>query len=190
MHPCTCYSDLNRAAPAVGSLVPNSVDCAIHRMVGELLINEKTYNTGGGAAVTTNLFKVTGNVEIKGIWGIFTDVTNVAGLTAAFLELYDGTISPDLTLAAGTVLTGAALGSCVEKDAVATSAITFRNSSAVSFTEVAAAPRQLQSFMVTSKNGVNTYIRSSITEAAGTNCKIKWYIAWVCRSIGSTVVAV
>lgn len=184
-----------------GSLLPNEIPhpsllrqnsswCALHRSVGHMVWNEKTLNPGGAGAQTVNLYTFTCEAELKAIYGVFTDVTNVVTVSACSWDVYDGTNTVPLTAAAGTNCSGAALYSTVIKDLVAASALTFLNSTQVRVNEVSGANRQFQSAILLAKNGVTNYLRWKYTSDVNTNCKVNFCAIWVCRYPGTTVVAV
>ena len=177
-----------RVAPTPSAIVMNSPYCDLHRAAGALATATKDVNGTGGAA-STNLFQVTGNVEIRALYGVFTDVTETTSITAASFDLRDDGATVQLTSAAGTALTGAGLGSIFAKEALAATAVTFNNSTAARFSE-SAFQRAFVGGLITQKAATNTYIRFTCTTNATTNVTIQFWCAWVCRSPGSLLVAV
>jgi len=177
-----------RVAPAPSAIVANSPYCDLHRAAGALVSVEKTI-AGFAGAQSINLFQLTGSVELRAIYGVFTDVTNVATLTGASFDLRDNAATVQLTSAAGTALSGAGLGSLFAKEAGAATAVAFNNSTAARYSE-SAFNRAFVGGLLTQKAGQNTFIRLTVTTDAATNCEIAVYAAWVCRCPGSSLVTV
>jgi len=181
----------NRIMPASPSSIPiNSAWCHAHRASGYLAFKEITINPGGAGAQTYNLFSFTGAIELKGIYGRFTDVTNVVTLTACSWDVNDGAATVALTAAAGTNCSGVALTTMVIKDATAVSALTLMNADQVRIDEVASSNRTTQDVFLNGKNATTNYLRWKCTTDANTNCKINFVAIWVCRYAGSTFAAV
>jgi len=181
-------NNFNKTSPLPANIIINSPDCALHRASGYLAYKTQAI-VGAGAPWNLNLFQVTGTIELCSIWGVFTDITNVAALTAASWNLWDGAAAVPITSAAGTVLTGASLGSTISKEAVAANPLQFDNASAGRYSE-AAFNRVFVGGLMTQKVAANTYIRFTVTAGAATNCAIQFWACWVCRQPGSLFVAV
>lgn len=180
---------LNVAGLTPADLVANSPECSFHRGSGYIAYKELTI-AGTGAEVNSNLFQVTGFVELTSLIGIFTNVTEVVTLTGFYWDLYDGTNSVEITDNGGVTLSGASLGSAVMRNAVATGAAVFANASQCRILEGATGPKIAVGLDLLQKVATNTYIRSRVTTGAATNCKIMFYVSWICRHAGSNVVAV
>jgi len=167
-------------------------DCGFHRTEGILLFNSKRINPGA-ATTSTNLFQVTGDVEIKALYGRFTSVTNVVGgPTACSFDLYDGTATVQITSAAGVSCAGATLGAIIKKADQAANALTFLNADQCRWHEftVGGAARPYFDGETVQKYGVNTYVRFTCTTLAANDFTIDFAAIWTCRYPGSNLVAV
>jgi hypothetical protein len=183
---------LNAVIPNVttGQVVPNSPECFMHRMTGNLAYVEKTFAGTSGAA-STNIFQITGNVELLACWGVMTDVTNVTAITVASWNLYDGTNTVDITKASGTTLSGAGLYSTINKTAVAGTALSFNNSTQCRLMENATGARTMYPCIIAQKAATGSFIWWTNTTGAVESFRIMFYAAWVCRDAGrSNLVAV
>ena len=178
---------LNHEAPLPAQIVPNSVWCDTHRLAGNLAYVDVDINGTDGAA-SIDLFNVTGNIEIKAIWGEFTDVTEVTAITAASFDFDDGGVATvQLTSAAGTALSGATLHSVFAKQAAAATAITFDKADQVRVSESATGPKAFSGAFLVSQSETTCQIRLTVTTDANTNATVRVYVAWVCRHAGSTL---
>ena len=178
-----------RVAPTPSAIVANSPYCDLHRAAGALATATKDVN-GTGAAQSVNLFQITGNVEIRALYGVFTDVTETTSITAPCFDLRDDGATVQLTAAGGApALSGAGLGSIIAKEALAATAVTFNNSTAARYSE-SAFRGAFVGGLITQKAATDTYIRFTCTTNATTNVTIQFFAAWVCRSPGSLLVAV
>lgn len=81
-------------------------------------------NTTGSITVAT----LTGAVRVLAIVGVVTTVLS-SNVTAAHLRLNDSTNTPAITLAAGTALSAATVGSLISKTGLATAALVLSDSS-------------------------------------------------------------
>lgn len=144
------------------------------------------YGTGAGAKAE-NLFQLTGKVRIKKIWGILTEVTDNTTLSNVSLASYDGTLTTDISVAAGTDLSGAlaSINTLVYLVAPASAlTIVLSDTGTVSpFVDPAL-------LTLTKKNGVDTYIQILYTADATTDVDIKWYIDYEPISDDGVIVAV
>jgi hypothetical protein len=129
------------------------------------------------AALTYNLFKVIGAVKVEFIYGVVTTAL-AAGVTNANLELYpDGGAAIPITLAAGTDISSAVVGSMVSKTNIAGVALTLSDAT-LGFIEEATG-LIMTTFIVSQKTGgIDTYIRFT-RAGAGDSGAISWYVEWV-----------
>lgn len=177
----------NKTAPDPDDITINSPYCEFHRGNGYLAY--KTISVeGAGGEVNTSLFQVTGLVELKGLWGVFTDVTEVQTMTGAYWDLYDGTNS--VALCTGVAISGASLGSVVAKLADDGSAATFLDSNQTRYGENATFRQAFSGGLMLQKVATNTYIRFRVTTDANTDAEMQFWCAWTCRYPGSSLVAV
>ena len=177
-----------KGGPLPADMVLNSPYCGLHRAAGYLARNQLAIGAFAGVQ-NLNLFQVTGTIELCGIWGTFTDVTNVATLNAASWNLYDGAAAQPITSAAGVAIGGAALGSTISKESAAANALVFQDAVAGSYSECAF-NKVFTGGLVVQKVATNTYIRFTVTTDAATNCGIDFWCCWICREPGSLLVAV
>ena len=180
---------LNLSAPIPADMVNDSPYCDLHRLAGALVTCTKDVN-GAGAAASVNLFQLTGTVELKALWGAFTDVTETTAITVPSFDLRDDAATVQLTAVGGApALSGAGLGSVIAKEGLAATALAFNNSSAARVSE-SAFNRVFVGSLLTQKAGQDTFIRFTCTTDANTNVTIAFYAAWVCRYPGSLLVPV
>lgn len=147
--------------------------------------------SGSNTTVATPVFRITGSVEIRGLWG---EVTTVLGsnVTAAFYRLNDQTAQPDITLATGTTLSSAAVGSMLVKKGLAAAAVTLLTSAAGRVSE----PTTLETtyfspFVVVKKTGATTDIEFVYTTTnTPTSGAILHFIRWLPLSSDANVVVV
>jgi len=107
---------------------------------------------GSNTTVNTALFQVTGTINVRALFG---EVTTVLGAnnTQAYYQIDDQTATPDITLASGTTLSAAAVGSIIARTSVAGVAVVLANASAGRVTDpvAATAPDVFMPFLVTQK---------------------------------------
>ena len=137
--------------------------------------------SGSNTTVNTALFSVTGTINIRALYG---EVTTVLGAnnTAAYYQIDDQTATPDITLASGTTLSAAAVGSIIARTSVAGVAVTLANSSAGRVTDpvAATAPDVFMPFFVTQKTGsilttINFVYTTTETPTSGViRHNVKW----------------
>jgi len=166
------YRDANR--------VPITTDGVITSTTQSLIVN----NTTG----SNTIFTIAGSVEIRGLWGVVTTVLS-SNITAAFWRLNDATNTPAVTLATGTTLSSAAVGSVITKSGLAAAALTFINSSQSRVTE----PTTLETtyfspFIATALPGVTTNLefRYTTTNTPATGA-IQFFVRWLPLSADANV---
>lgn len=145
--------------------------------------------SGNNTTVNTPLFGVTGSIMVTGIWGVVTTVLG-ANNTAAFWRLNDQTAQPAITLATGTTLSAASVGSVIAKLGLAAAALTLINSSAGRVNEPTTLETMVFSpFTVVQKTGgVATNIEFSYTTTdTPTSGVIQHFISWVPLSADGNV---
>ena len=163
-------------------------DC-LHREAGFQVFKELTVAPGDVNPHLYNLFAWTGEVELRALYGVFTDVTNVVAVTVCYWDVWDGAVATAITAAAGTNCSAATLNSMVTKNAAAATALVFLKSDQARFTEIGST-WQYYGAMLNGKNATTNYIRWGATGAVATNYKIKFVADWICRYPGSTFAAV
>ncbi len=93
--------------------------------------------TASGATAVVPLFKITGAVRIKGLWGIVKTALG-ASVTAAYFRLNDQAAQLDITLNTGTTLSAAPIGTLIVKDKLAAVAVTKKSAATGALLEPAA----------------------------------------------------
>ena len=132
----------------------------------------------GGSAGTSNLFKVSGAVSILYIYGDVHTALNAA-VDNIKLELDDGTNQLDITTNVDSA--SAPAYSLFIKTQAQTEPLKLLNSSQVRLNEDSTTSRTREGgapFIVTAKNGANTYIRIAWTGTGNTG-SIHWHCQWV-----------
>lgn len=157
-------------------------------------VASKSLTTNANNTTSKNpLFTVTGVVLIKALYGIVT-TTLSSNQTAAYWEIDDQTATPDISLASGTTISNAAVGSMLLRLSVAGVALTLADAAAGRVTDpvAATAPDMFMPFIVTQKvGGITTTINFSYattnTPATGA---ISFFASWLPLSDSATLAAV
>lgn len=157
------------------------------------LVTVTTANLIANNTTASNiLFRITGSIEVRGLWGVVTTVFS-NNITAAHFRLNDQTAQPAISLATGTTLSSAAVGSVISRGRLAATALTFIDSSAARVTEASAVNLQYYSpFIITQKTGgVQTDIefRYTTTNTPATGAA-QFFLRWLPLSTDANVVVV
>lgn len=145
--------------------------------------------TGNNATVVTALFRVTGSIEIRGLWGVVTTDLG-ANNTAAYYRLNDQTAQVNITLNTGVTLSAVKAGSTIVKNGLAAAAAVLINNSAGRVNE----PTTLETtffspFTVVKKTAANTDIEFVYsTTDTPTSGVIQHFIRWLPLSADANVV--
>lgn len=154
--------------------------------------NSQTLSANNTTA-TTALFSVTGTVLFNALYGIVTTVLS-SNITAAYYEIADQTATPDITLASGTALSAATVGSMISRTSVAGVAIVLSNASAgrVQDPVAATAPGFFMPFAVVQKTAavLTTVNFNYTTTNAPATGVIQHSVCWIPLSDDGNVVAV
>lgn len=152
--------------------VPNSSNSTILSTKSQTL-------SGSNTTVSTAIFGVTGSVEILRLWGVVTTILG-ANNTAAFWRLNDQTAQPAITLATGTTLSAAAVGSVIAKTGLAAAALVLSTSAAGRVNE----PTTLETtyfspFTLVKKTAATTNVEFTYTTTdTPTSGVIQHFIEW------------
>lgn len=92
-----------------------------------LVVTKSVTFTGSNATVNTALFKITGTVQVIGLYGIVTTVLGVNHTASAF-RINDQTSQIYLTAVGGTDISAAPVGSLIIKNVLVATAITLKSS--------------------------------------------------------------
>jgi hypothetical protein len=136
-----------------------------------------------------SLFTVTGSVDCI-LWGVVTTVLadTGAGLTLAFFNLWDGSSEVEITDNAGATITNLPAGSIIAKTDVATAVATLIDSTNGAITEDATYLDFRKLFNITAKVGATTTVRFSYTAAGQASGAIQFFIEYLPRSQGASVI--
>lgn len=144
--------------------------------------------TGNNTTVTTPIFRISGNIEVRALWAVVT-TTLGANQTACYWRLNDQTAQVNITLNTGTAISGAVAGSSIVKKGLAAAALTYNNNSAGRVTE----PTTLETpyfspFVVTKKTAANTDIEFIYTTTdTPTSGVLQHFIRWLPLSVDAAI---
>lgn len=153
-----------------------------------VLSTTKHNMTGNNTTVNDPIFTVTGAIEVLGLWGVVTVVLG-ANHTTAFFRGNDGSNTPAITLATGTTLSAANVGSIFTKAGLAAAAVTLIKSDQMRIAE----PTTLETtyfspFVLNAKNGTTSNIEYSYaTTDTPTSGQIQFFMRWLPLSINAAV---
>jgi hypothetical protein len=135
-------------------------------MTGYGFRSQKTQTlAGNNTTASTPLFRVTGTVLVKALYGQVTTVLG-SNVTAAFWRLNDQTAQPAISLATGTTLSSLASGALLIRNSLVSVALSTKGAAAGGVLDpiAATAPDVFMPFIVTQKTGgVNTDIEFTYT---------------------------
>lgn len=154
----------------------NSVCDMMKRSTGFQTRKEVTVSAGVGSHVV-NFFKVTGSVWILEQWAVITEVTDLTNCTAVYSTFYDGTNTVQIT-ADGSVLSGLSVGSAFSKLQDETQTYTVIDASQARITVPGSIKKQAYPFVLTQKNGVDSFLRLHLSTTSGVNFKIMTMFDW------------
>lgn len=146
--------------------------------------------TANNTTANVPIFTVTGTIEVLGLWGIVTTVLG-ANHTTAFWRMNDGTNTPAITLATGTTLSAANLGSIIAKKGLAAAALTLTQADQTRVSE----PTTLETtyfspFVINAKNTATSNIEYSYaTTDTPTSGAIQFFLRWIPLSVNANVTA-
>lgn len=128
---------------------------------------------------SVTMYTLTGTVVLLELWGEVTTVIS-ANHTAGFVELYDATASPDVTLNTGITLSALLAGTMVTRFGLAGAALTLKNNAAGTIQD----PTTLQTSVFTpiilqKKTAATTILRYTYsTTDAPSSGVITWHAVW------------
>ena len=123
---------------------------------------DKVAEITGTGSVVANVLKLTGSVIVISQWAEIMAITTLTNLTNVYATLYDGINSVDLT-ADGLTLSSAVVGSFFTKDKVAAEAYSANIADECRMLETIDVKKAGRPFIITQKNGVDTFIRFHFT---------------------------
>ena len=167
---------------AVAPLAAVQVNNTAYNYLGRLgSVADKTLTISGTptGAQHENIYQVFGAVEILMLFGHFYSVTDVSAITVAYIDLWDGTLATEITDNTGVNLSGASQGSLIYRDNLATTAMSFLNSSTGKILDGGIGLGLLAPVIALQKSGVATYIRFNYTsDGGGCDCEIRFNAIW------------
>lgn len=155
------YTSLKKAL-ACGCGDDNSVADYLQRECGRFIDEEVTISLAAGSH-TVNVFQLTGTVWIFDQWAEITEVTTLTNCTNMYSTLYDGTNTVTVTLD-GASISGMPVGTCFSKTKDASQTYEVIDASQCRLTVPGASGKKdAYPFVITQKNGANTYLRLHLT---------------------------
>jgi len=160
---------------ALNTIYPSSYQCdtpycsLIH--AGGDFVTKSVTLTGNGAS-TENLFTVTGQVRVIGIYFDVDSVTDSTTFSNVKLETDDGTAQDDITAIVNG--SGCVAGSLFQRNNTSGNALGFHDAAAGGVLESALSD-VLAPFSLIQKNATTTYVRLSYTGDANTDITITAY---------------
>lgn len=146
--------------------------------------------SGNNTTVNTPLFRITGTIEVRGLWAVVTTVIG-ANHTGGLYRLNDQTAQVAIT-ATGATLSALAAGTTIVKKGLAAAAVVLLDNAAGRVSE----PTTLETtyfspFVVMKKNGANTDIEYQYaTTDAPTSGVLKHFLRWLPLSSDANVAIV
>jgi hypothetical protein len=150
-------------------------------------INSKTMNANN-TTVSVPLFRVVGSIYVRRIYGIVTTVLG-SNHTAAHWRMEDGTNTPAITLATGTTLSSANVGSKIAKQGLAAAALILAQADQVRVNEHATSGMDPECpFDIIQKNGANSDVNYRYTTTnTPTSGVIQFFMDWEPLSADASV---
>lgn len=147
--------------------------------------------TGSGATVNTPLFRITGSVEVRALWGVVTTDIGV-NHTASAWRLNDQTAQVYITAVGGTDISALKAGSLiVKKGVVATALSKLDNAAGVVSEPTTLETTYFSPFVFVKKTAANTDIEYHYaTTDTPTTGAIQFFVRWLPLSADANVVAV
>lgn len=146
--------------------------------------------SGSNTTVATPLFRITGTVKITELYAIVKTALG-SNVTAAYWRQNDQTAQVDVSLASGTTISSAAVGSALYRRGTAASALTLANASAGRISDPigGSSTEAFTPFMSVQKTaGVNTDIEFVYTTTnTPTSGVIQHFVEWQPLSEGATL---
>lgn len=146
--------------------------------------------SGNNTTVNTPIFRITGTVEVRGLWAVVTTVIG-ANHTAGLYRLNDQSATVAIS-ASGATLSGLAVGTTIVKNGLAAAALTLLDNAAGRVSEPTTLETLIFSpFIVMKKTGANTDIEYSYaTTDTPTSGALKHFLRWLPLSSDANVAVV
>lgn len=166
-----------------GNRVPITTDGVVTQTTLTINANNTTVNPP--------IFRITGSVEIRGLWGVVTTALG-SNHTAAYWRLNDQAAQSNITLNTGTTLSSILAGSVIVKKGLVGAALTKLDNAAGVISE----PTTLETtffspFVMMKKTAAQTDIEYVYTTTnAPTTGAIQFFVRWIPLSVDGDVAAV
>ncbi len=148
-----------------------SIKNALSRPAG-LFAQKLGHTLDGSGAQTDNIFTVTGHVRILGLLMTVETVTDATTVSACSFKLYDGTNTVVISEAAtGVDLSSTVAGSLVYVGGPATDAAIHMKGD-----QIRLGADDLESFLISPKNGATSYIRFCFTGDSATDVDVDFTV--------------
>lgn len=147
--------------------------------------------TGSNTTVAVPLFRITGSIECRGLWGVVTTDLG-ANHTAAYWRLNDQAAQVNITLNTGTTLSAIKAGSIITKKGLATAALAKLDNVAGVISE----PTTLETtyfspFVFVKKTAANTDFEYVYTTTdTPTSGAVQFFIRWLPLSSDANVAVI
>lgn len=147
--------------------------------------------TGSNTTVATPVFRITGSIEVRALWGVVTTALG-SNHTAAHWRLNDQTAQPVITLVTGTTLSSIAAGSVIVKKGLVGAALAKLDNAAGVISE----PTTLETpyfspFVFVKKTAATTDIEYVYTTTqTPTTGAIQFFVRWLPITVDGNVIAV
>jgi hypothetical protein len=152
----------------------NTLFGAAYRIAGKHIWVEDAHITANNETKNINIFKVTGSVTVMNQWAEITEVTALTNCTNVYADLWDGTVSIDLT-SPGAIFSNLVSGSFFKKAEDCTQQYLVSNANQCRMIEPTSKELSVP-FIVTQKSGVDTFIRFNLTTNTNLDFKMSvWF---------------
>jgi len=140
----------------------------------------KSLTVTGNGAITQNVFKVRGCVEINRQYFIIDTITDITTCTAVSYDMSDGGASTAITLAGGANVSGYASKSILIRQGLVGVILTGRSANQIRILDRPASASPLTfNYAIIANSAVDTnYIRLLFTGDANTNFTVTHYVEW------------
>lgn len=147
--------------------------------------------SANNTTASVGLFRVTGSVYIHRLYGVVTTVLG-SNNTAAHWRMEDGTNTPAISVATGTTLSSAPVGSVISRTGLVATALTLNDASQVRVLDAASAGNDgMSPFIITQKAATNSDIVFRYTTTnTPTSGVIQFFVEWEPLTAGSGVVGI
>lgn len=151
----------NDALPEIPDIELRSPACILVGVSGQCVASAKTLTASGGSE-SLQLAKVHGMVMLNMFKGEITRIGTFTNMTGIYLDVYDGTVATEITLAPGPNMNGYSLGSVIIRDGRVSDNLHQMNADQVRVRN-ADNDMYLRPVIINQKYGADTYLRFNYT---------------------------